>query len=106
MRSADSLNSRGRDQRRAMRADVNTKVIIREAQGMRFTAELIDISVTGFRVRTLYSVRLNSSLWITLPGLSALEAEIAWHDDPQYGGSFLTPLHPAVRDHIARLHHS
>ena len=36
-----------------MRADVNTKVIIREAQGMRFTAELIDISVTGFRVRLL-----------------------------------------------------
>ena len=106
MRSADSLNNRGRDQRRALRADVNAKVVVREAKGTKFTAELIDISVTGFRFKTLYSVRLNAHIWITLPGLSALEAAIAWHDDPLYGASFLSPLHPAVRDHIARQYHS
>lgn len=106
MRSADSPNNRDRDQRRALRADVDAKVVVREAKGTKFTAELVDISVTGFRFRTLYSVRLNSQIWITLPGLSTLEAAIAWHDDPLYGASFLSPLHPAVRDHIARLYHS
>ncbi len=106
MRSADSPNNRGRDQRRALRADVNAKVIVRETHGSKFIAELIDISVTGFRFRTLYSVKLNSNIWITLPGLAALEAEIAWHEDPLYGASFVSPLHPAVRDHIARLYHS
>ncbi len=100
----NSPTGNGRDQRRALRADVNAKVIVRETQGSKFTAELIDISVTGFRFRTLYSVKLLDHIWITLPGLSAIEAQIAWHNDPYYGASFINPLHPAVRDHIAKLH--
>jgi PilZ domain len=106
MRSADSPTSRGRDERRALRADVKANIVVRETHGTKFTAELVDISVTGFRFRTLYSVRLNAHIWITLPGLSALEAAIAWHDDPQYGATFINPLHPAVRDHLAKLYRS
>lgn len=103
--SRDNLiTAQGRDQRRALRADVIANVIVRENQGSKFTAELIDISVSGFRFRTLYSVKLQQHIWITLPGLAAIEAAIAWHNDPYYGAAFINPLHPAVRDHLAKLY--
>jgi PilZ domain len=93
-----------KDERRAQRADVNARVTVRERGSSKFAVDLIDISVTGFRFKTLYTVKIQTRIWITLPGLVGLEAEIAWHRDPLYGAFFVYSLHPAVRDHIARLY--
>lgn len=105
MIGANTSSIHGRDQRRALRADVHARVVVREFGGSKFEVELLDISVTGFRFKTLYSVKLHAEITITLPGLSSLVAKIAWHSDPFYGAAFINPLHPAVRDHIAKLYH-
>ena len=40
---------------------------------------------------------------LTLPGLAALEAVVAWRDRYKYGCAFAKPLHPAVFEHIVAL---
>ena len=42
-------------------------------------------------------------VWLTLPGMAALEAVVAWRDKFKYGCAFAKPIHPAVFDHIISL---
>ena len=94
----------GKDQdvRRALRMDVNVEATIREHGSSKFVVNLRDLSVTGFRFETVYTVKLHSHIWLTIPGLQALEAAVAWHRDPLFGAAFINPLHPAVCDHIVK----
>jgi hypothetical protein len=90
------------DGRRANRIDVRVSATIREHGSTKFDVMVGDISVTGFRFETIFSLREGSRIWITLPNLAPLESVIQWRREPQYGASFANPLHPAVRDHLVQ----
>ena len=60
-------------------------------------------SRTGFRAETAFSLRAGTTVWITLPGLQGLEAEIAWQRGEHIGAAFRQPLHAAVFEHIVEL---
>ncbi|MFM9852838.1 MAG: PilZ domain-containing protein [Sphingomonadaceae bacterium] len=89
--------------RRADRIDVCVQATIREHGSTKFDVVVSDISVTGFRFETIFSLREGSRIWISLPHLAPLESVIQWRREPLYGASFAHPLHPAVRDHV--VHH-
>lgn len=71
---------------------------------VRFDADVRDISVTGFRFETSFTLHVGTRLWLTIPGFSGFEASIAWREGFTYGCSFTTPLHQAVCEHVAKQH--
>jgi hypothetical protein len=105
MRMPQNLNrSANRDSRRAERIDVAFPAFLREPGLTKFQIKVIDLSSKGFRCETSFTMVEGTTVWLTIPGLAGIEARIAWRDKFLYGCSFVTPLHVAVFDHIARLY--
>jgi hypothetical protein len=75
-------------------ANAVIKVRQRGARGIQVVAE--DVSRTGCRVQWPHSVKAGDRVWVTFPGLEALEARIIWAADFRFGCKFVVPLHIAV----------
>jgi hypothetical protein len=86
--------------RAGLRKRVGVRARVREAGPIRYDVTLIDLSAYGFRGETFHHLRAGTPMWITLPGLSAIEAEVVWQRHEYFGCRFRQPLHPAVFDHI------
>lgn len=93
----------GFENRRALRKPVRLRARIRERGASKFMIDVVDLSTTGFRCETSFTLYPGHSVWLTLPGLSGLEAKVAWRRGYLYGFSFTRSLHPAVFDHIVAL---
>ncbi len=66
--------------------------------------EVIDLSISGFRISTLFKVRPGQLVWLSIPGLQPLEAMVRWSANSEHGCEFVQSLHPAVVAHIRQLH--
>ncbi len=93
--------SEGRGAERRM---VGIRAVLREVGGVRLDVDLEDLSVTGFRVQSIYGLRVGARVFVTIPTFAPLEAEIAWRDGTHYGCRFFRPLYPAVFDTIVARH--
>ena len=91
------------DARRALRKSVKMRAHLRDRGQTRFEIEVTDLSMSGFRAETSFTLWPGTIVWLTLPGLAALEAVVAWRDKFKYGCAFAKPLHPAVFEHIVAL---
>lgn len=87
--------------RKEMRRAVHMTAQLRERGSPRFEVEIMDLSIGGFRGQTGLTLWPGTRVWITLPGLAALEAVVAWRDRYRFGCAFAGTLHPAVLDHLA-----
>lgn len=94
------------DSRRSLRKAVKMRAHLRDRGTTRFEIEVVDLSTTGFRAQTSFTLWPGTTVWLTLPGLAGLEAVVAWRDKFRYGCAFTKPLHPAVFDHIVALGNS
>lgn len=65
-----------------------------------FKVTVRDISVAGFSCNAVTSMRPGAICWLTLPGLSGLQAEVVWNDGIAVGCAFSDLLHPAVLDRL------
>lgn len=88
--------------RRYDRGDVHIVAQIREKGFGHHQAKVADLSRSGCRVITPMYLNPDNSVFITLPGFSALEAKICWHVNDEYGCQFVAELHEAIYDHIVR----
>ena len=89
------------DSRRATRLDVRMPATLREAGStFRFDVDVLDLSVTGIRFETSFTLLPGNLVFLTIPGLSPLEAVVAWRRGFRFGCAFQRPLHMAVFDHI------
>ncbi len=68
----------------------------------RESVEVLDISQSGARIRTLSPLRSGSVVWLRLPGLEAIQANVVWSRQFESGCEFVRALHPAVFEIIAR----
>ncbi len=91
-----------REARRADRFPLLIKAALREPGATRFSVDVRDLSVSGFRCETSFTLEIGARVWLTIPGLAPLEAQTMWHDKYVYGFAFTAPLHPAVLDHLAK----
>lgn len=91
------------DHRRALRKSVKMRAHLRDRGQTRFEIDVVDLSQSGFRAETSFTLWPGTVVWLTLPGLAPLEAVVAWRDKFKYGCAFAKPLHPAVFDHIVAL---
>ena len=94
---AESANNR-----QAERNAVHIVAELRLPVGQRFKVSVLDLSQTGFRIETGNHIELGSRVFLSIPELQSLPAQIAWSKTPFYGCAFLNPLHAAVFDHVAR----
>jgi PilZ domain len=88
------------ESRQAERLDVTFSAGLREHGTTKFSIKVTDLSVTGFRCETSFTLTTGTRVWLTIPGLSGLEAQVAWRDGFRYGCAFIQPLHQAVLSHI------
>lgn len=93
----------GDDNRLSLRKAVKMRAHLRDRGTTRFEIDVVDLSTTGFRAQTSFTLWPGQTVWLTLPGLAGLEAMVAWRDKYRYGCAFAKPLHPAVFDHIVAL---
>lgn len=93
----------GSEQRKALRRPVKMRAKLRDRGQTRFEIDITDLSATGFRAETSFTLWPGSIVWLTLPGLAGIEGTVQWRDKFMYGCSLSKPLHPAVFDHIVAL---
>lgn len=89
--------------RRALRKPVQLRAQLRERSTTRFIIDVTDLSTTGFRCETSFTLWPGHTVWLKLPGFSGQEATVAWRRGYLYGFAFAQPLHPAVLEHIVAL---
>ncbi len=82
------------------RAEVRIAAEIRETGGGKTKIDVLDLSVTGFRMHSLSFINPESRVYLTMPGMAPLAAQVAWAKGDYYGCRFDNPLYPAVFDHI------
>lgn len=87
---------------RARRAPLTLACNVRQGQRPWAQSRLHDLSETGFCVEWIPALELQRGLWLRIPGLQLLKANIRWKRDAMMGCEFEVPLHPAVFDHIVR----
>lgn len=76
---------------------VPMQVVIGARNGThRLSAEVIDISVAGTRLRTLNPLRPGQSFWLTLPKIAAIEMRVVWAEGFVSGCTFTKALAPYV----------
>lgn len=76
---------------------VPLRVVIGARNGThRLSAEVVDISVTGTRLRTLNPLRMGQTFWLTLPRIAAIEMKVVWVEGFLSGCTFTNALAPYV----------
>ena len=101
--AANDTNDKGpynSNHREFERGGVSITASIREHGGGRQQVDVVDLSRSGFRMRTGSLIPKEKTIFLTLPGYAPLEAHIAWHEREMYGCEFVQRLHEAIYDHI------
>ena len=81
--------------RLAARFALDAVVEARSGQ-VRSSLQVVDLSRTGARLKTLSPLRLGNTLWLKLPMLEALQVKVVWVNGVLAGCLFEQPLHEAV----------
>jgi hypothetical protein len=90
------------DGRTAPRKEVILGAGLRQRGAHAVTIQVIDLSVHGFRAATHLELEVGSDVWLKLPGLESLHAQVVWVRGHLLGCHFARALHPAVLDMIVR----
>ncbi|VAV99628.1 hypothetical protein MNBD_ALPHA04-1414 [hydrothermal vent metagenome] len=88
------------DHRISTRAGVEIRAEVREPGLGRVEAMILDLSLTGFRMRCMTRLTGEKPIFMTLPSFRGLESNICWKNGDFYGCEFVQALYPAVFDHI------
>ena len=90
MFAADFEPAERRSRRSAPRAPVSLDAQIGKTGNT--LCKVIDISIHGARLQTYSSLKRGTNIWLNLPQIGQVVAEIMWADDYSAGCKFHTPL--------------
>jgi hypothetical protein len=93
------------EDRCAPRVVLNIRATLRPSGTQGFNVIVRDLSVAGFCVDAVTSMRAGALCWLTLPGLSGQQAEVMWNNGAQVGCAFANLLHPSVLDRLLAARH-
>ncbi|MDF8335014.1 PilZ domain-containing protein [Novosphingobium cyanobacteriorum] len=95
-----------RDRRKTHRIASENVIHVRSAMQKIHGVSLVDLSVSGCRVKVLGSSIAAGQLLIVRPeGIEGLEGVVRWVEDGEAGIEFNRPLHPSVLDHLVSQPH-
>jgi len=84
--------------RKAERLQITTEVTLRRSMRPGFAVRTIDLTRFGCRVEFVERPKVDEQVWVKLPGLDSVEAEVRWLGESSGGLQFRKPVHPAVFD--------
>jgi len=90
MFAADFEPAERKSRRSAPRAPVSLDVRIGKTG--RTLCRVVDISIHGARLQTYSALKRGTSIWLNLPQIGQVVAEVMWADDYTAGCKFQTPL--------------
>ena len=82
--------------RRAERVLLRADIDFRRAGDHRYRVNIFDLSPEGCRIESPIIVSQGDIIWISLPGLESIEAEVCWVKEWIVGVEFTRPLYPSV----------
>lgn len=88
------------EDRSAPRIRLNIPATMRPSGSPGFKVIVKDLSLSGFACEALTGMKAGTRVWLTLPGLAALQAEIMWNDGTIVGCAFNNLLNPAVLENV------
>ena len=88
------------DGRRAERRVVNLAASLREPGASVADAEVLDLSVDGFKAASTMPLEAGGTVWLKLPGIEAHKCLVVWVDGDKAGFKFATPLHQSDLDQL------
>ncbi|MES2783228.1 MAG: PilZ domain-containing protein [Pseudomonadota bacterium] len=88
------------EDRSAPRVRLKIPAIMRPSGSPGFSVIVRDLSLSGVACEALTGMAAGTRVWLTLPGLTALQAKIVWNDGTIVGCEFSTLLNPAVLENI------
>ena len=88
------------DPRRTERVSLRADIEFRRAGEHRWRVNILNFSPEGCRVEAPVRVKVDDTVWISLPGIETIQGTVCWVKEWEAGIEFQGPLHPAVFDMI------
>ena len=73
---------------------------LRAAGGRAYQTQVHDLSISGFCATAVNRMYPGQTCWLTLPGLSSLQAEVVWWEGSQVGCAFSDLLSTIVHENL------
>lgn len=78
--------------RRSPRAPVSFDARVGQGGLGRTLCKVVDLSIHGARLSTYSALKRGSTIWLTLPEIGPVAADVMWADDFTAGCQFKAPL--------------
>ncbi|MEO6580138.1 MAG: PilZ domain-containing protein [Sphingomicrobium sp.] len=92
------------DARRSDRISLTCEIEFRRRGDARYRVDLLDFSPQGCCISPPVRLEPGESVWLRIPGMESIHAQVAWTEQWKVGVEFDKPFHPAVFENIlARL---
>ena len=88
------------DPRRTERVRLRADIDFRRKGEHRWRVNILDFSPEGCRVELPVRVKPDDIIWISLPGLEAIQGTVCWVKEWEAGVEFDKPLYPAVFEDV------
>jgi PilZ domain len=88
------------EDRSAPRVKLKIPAQMRPSGSPAFAVIVRDLSLSGVACEALTGMSAGTRVWLTLPGLAALQAKIVWNDGTMVGCEFDNLLNLAVMENV------
>ena len=87
---------------RPTRVPLNCEVEFRRHADVRYPVDLLDFSVEGCCISPPVRVEVGEAVWMRIPGMEVIHAQVAWAEQWKVGLKFDKPFHPAVFENVVK----
>ena len=91
--------------RRSPRAPVSLDARLGKGGLDRALCKVVDLSMHGARVQSYTALKQGSTIWLTLPQVGPVAADVVWADDFLAGCQFREPLTPTAYTGLLAISH-
>ena len=88
------------EDRCAPRTRIAIPAQLRPSGSKGFQTVVQDLSISGFSCMSINRIHAGTLVWLTLPGLQSLQAEVIWWNNSLVGCAFDKLLSPIVYENI------
>lgn len=78
--------------RRAERLPLDAETRLRPNSWSSLQIKMLDLSASGFRAECEARVKRGSSVSLDIPGIGAVDAQVEWQRNDQFGARFFAPI--------------
>ncbi|MBV1917130.1 MAG: PilZ domain-containing protein [Sphingomonadaceae bacterium] len=88
------------EDRSAPRSKISIPASLRPSGSKGFQTALNDLSLSGFSAMSINRLHPGTVVWLTMPGIESLQAQVVWWENGMVGCAFNHLLSPIIHDNI------